>query len=75
MLRPFTIKSELMHFFFLHPFKIKQQEEHPLVALHETADQNTSEGGEFLDDALRMEDMVLTPAESSIAAGSPENLL
>jgi len=56
-----------MNFFFIHPFKIKpvaQQEEHPLVALHETPDQNTSEGGEFLDDALRMEDMALTSADN-----------
>lgn len=51
---------------------MKLQEEHPLVALHETADQNTSEGGEFLDDALRMEDMMPTPAEESIATGGPE---
>jgi len=69
------LKLEVMNFFFLHPFKIKQQDDHPLVALHETPDQNTSEGGEFLDDGLRMEDMVLTPAEISIAAGSPEKLL
>jgi len=57
-----------MNFFFLHPFKIKpvvqQEEEHPLVALHETAAQNSSEGSEYLDDALRMEDMVMTPAEN-----------
>lgn len=64
-----------MKFFFLHPFKVKLQEEHPLVALHETPDQNTSEGGEFIDDALRMEDMVQTPAEDSVVAGSPEKLL
>jgi len=64
-----------MHFFFLHPRKSDQQEEHPLVTLHETRDQNSSEGSEFLDDALRMEDMVLTPIELSIAAGSPEKLL
>ncbi|WP_431215083.1 hypothetical protein ACQ86N_10340 [Puia sp. P3] len=64
-----------MHFSFLYPRKNEQQEEHPLVTLHETADRNTNEGGEFLDDALRMEDMVLTPTELSIAAGSPEKLL
>ena len=63
-----------MHFFFLHPRKSDQQEEHPLVTLHETPDRNSSEGAEFLDDAIRMEDMVLTP-ELSIAAGSPEKLL
>jgi hypothetical protein len=64
-----------MHFSFLHLRKTEQQEEHPLVKLHETPDRNTSEGGEFLDDALRMEDMMLTPIELSIAAGSPEKLL
>jgi len=64
-----------MHFSFLHPRKKEPQEEHPLVPLHEAPDRNTSEGGEFLDDALRMEDMVLTPVELSIAAGSPEKLL
>ncbi|MBS1606974.1 MAG: hypothetical protein JST42_30245 [Bacteroidetes bacterium] len=56
-----------MNFLFIHPFKVKlvaQQEEHPLVALHETQDQNTSEGGEFLDDALRMDDMALASADN-----------
>jgi hypothetical protein len=64
----FTVKSEFMNFFFLHPFKLKpveqQEEEHSLVALHETADQNSSEGGEFLDDALRIEDMATPPADN-----------
>jgi len=63
-----------MHFSFLHPFKLKLEDEPPLVAVH-AAPQNTSEGGEFLDDALRMEDLILTPTEVSVAAGSPMNLL
>ena len=63
-----------MHFSFLHPFKIDLRDEHPLVDLHETP-HNTSEGSEFLDDALRMEDLVWTPTEESVAAGSPLNLL
>jgi hypothetical protein len=63
-----------MHFSFLHPFKLQLEDEHPLVAVH-AVPQNTSEGGEFLDDALRMEDLILTPTEESVAAGSPMNLL
>jgi len=63
-----------MHLNFLHPFKIDLRDEHPTVVVH-AAEQNTSEGGEFLDDALRMEDLVLTPTELSVAAGSPTNLL
>jgi len=63
-----------MHYSFLHPFKLQLEDEHPLVAVH-AAPQNTSEGGEFLDDALRMEDLILTPTEVSVAAGSPMNLL
>lgn len=63
-----------MHFSFLHPFKLQLQDEPPLVAIH-AAPQNISEGGEFLDDALRMEDLIWTPTEESIAAGSPANLL
>ena len=50
---------------FLHPFKIDQREEHPLVAIH-AAPRNTSEGSEFLDDALRMEDLIVTHVEESI---------
>jgi len=63
-----------MHFSFLHPFKLNLQEEHPPVAVH-AMQHDTSEGSEFLDDALYMEDLVLTPPEQSIAAGSPDKLL
>ena len=63
-----------MQFSFLHPFKLRLQEEHPVVAVH-AAQHDTSEGSEFLDDALRMEDVILTPFEECIAAGSPASLL
>jgi hypothetical protein len=63
-----------MRFSFLHPFKLQLQDEYPLVAIH-AASHNTSEGGEFLDDALRMEDLIMTPIEESVAAGSPDSLL
>jgi len=76
--RPILIYSLLnyntMHFSFLHPFKMDLQDEHPLVAIHEAL-HNTSEGSEFLDDALRMEDLTWTPTEESVAAGSPAYLL
>lgn len=65
-----------MLFSFLHPLKLKLQDanEHPLIAIHEPL-RNTNEGSEFLDDALRMEDLILTPTEECIAAGSPYGLL
>ncbi|SKA44261.1 hypothetical protein SAMN04488128_106363 [Chitinophaga eiseniae] len=57
-----------MHFTFLHPFKLKLHDDHSLVPLH-TAPHNTDEGGEFLDDALRMEDLFL-PAGGDAPAGA-----
>jgi hypothetical protein len=64
-----------MNLHFLHPFKLDLREEPPEVEIHQT-EQNTSEGSEFLDDGLRMEDLLLsTPPEQSIAAGSPRYLL
>lgn len=49
-------------------------EDHPLVKLHEPP-QDTSEGGEFLDDAIHMDEVYVVPTEESISAGSPENFL
>lgn len=66
-----------MIFFFLHPAGNNLRvppDEHQLVPLHEPP-HNTSEGGEFLDDALRMDDEPVIYTEESVAAGSPENLL
>ena len=63
-----------MNFSFFHPIKSNPEEEHTLVAIH-ALPRNTSEGGEFLDDAIRMEDLTWTHTEECIAAGSPVNLL
>jgi hypothetical protein len=66
-----------MNFSFLHPQKKKlkdQSVEQLLVSMHPLL-HDLSEGGEFLDDALRMEDLPRAHIEESIAAGSPENLL
>ena len=63
-----------MRFTFLHPFKLKLPDEHTAIIVY-AAQHDASEGGEFLDDALRTEDLALTPAEESIAAGSPANLM
>lgn len=66
-----------MIFFFLHPVAHGPHvpsDEHQLVPLHEHP-HNTNEGGEFLDDSLRMDDQQVVYTEESIAAGSPENLL
>jgi len=57
-----------MHFSFLHPFKLKLHEDHSLVPLH-AMPHDIDEGGEFLDDALRMEDIIL-PADHNTVAGA-----
>jgi len=66
-----------MNFPFFHPHtkKLKDQPvEQLLVSMHPLL-HDLSEGGEFLDDALRMEDLPRAHTEESIAAGSPEDLL
>ena len=66
-----------MHLFFLDPAakNLKgRSDEHMLVPIHEPP-HNTSEGSEFLDDAIRMEDLAFAHTEESIGVGSPENLL
>jgi len=66
-----------MHPFFFHPDTkdVKDPSDEPmLVRLHGTT-YNTSEGGEFLDDAIRMEDLQMIHCEECVAAGSPQNLL
>jgi hypothetical protein len=66
-----------MPLFFLHTItrdQNNQPKEHPLVPIHEPP-HNTNEGSEFLDDAIRMEDLPLVYTEESVAAGSPKNLL
>jgi len=62
--------------FFLHPVAnslVVPSDEHQLVPLHE-GPRNTNEGGEFLDDALRMNEQPIIYTEESIAPGSPQNL-
>ena len=69
-----------MHFSFIHPFKLDLRDGHTRIAavtLHEPL-HDTSEGSEFLDDALRMEDISFAPytnTKESIGAGTAENLL
>ena len=67
--------NSTMHFSFIHPFKLDLRSEEPPTVVVHAHESNTSEGGEFLNDALRMEDLVLTPGEESVAVGSPYNLL
>jgi hypothetical protein len=64
-----------MLFPFSHATKDGFGDDHPLVVTHEPPAQNTSEGGEFLDDALRMEDLPPARTEEIVAAGAPANLL
>jgi hypothetical protein len=66
----------IMNLFFLHPTtkNLKEQpDKHTLV--HSEPTRNTDEGSEFLDDAIRMEDLPLFYSEESVAAESPQNLL
>ena len=49
-------------------------EEHPVVPLHEPP-HDTNEGGEFLDDAIHMDEVPVIQTEENIAPGSPENFL
>jgi hypothetical protein len=76
----FTNKPNVMHFSFIHPFKLHLRGEHAPVTelvLHQLS-HDKSEGSEFLDDALRMEDLSFTPLnnrQENMAAGRPENLL
>jgi len=63
-----------MHFTFLHPFKLQLKDEQPMTVIHEVPDASC-EGGEFLDDAIRMEDLPSGRSEECVAAGSPFDLL
>ncbi|HTE29027.1 MAG TPA: hypothetical protein VK666_01545 [Chryseolinea sp.] len=66
-----------MKLFFLHlPVKGIQDEpdEHAPVTIRE--EYNTSEGGEFLNDAIRMEDQpLIMHTEESIGVGNPKDFL
>ena len=69
-----------MLFSFLLPPKRKLHEKHALIPINELVPihglpHNTSEGSEFLDDAIRMEEMSITRCEECVSAGSPEKLL
>ena len=66
-----------MNLFFLHPAdknRKAQPDKHTHVQPHGPI-HDTSEGSEFLDDAIRMEDLPVIYTEESMAAGSPLNLL
>jgi hypothetical protein len=67
-----------MHFPFSHPHPIEFKDncisEQIFDPVHDP-NAYTTEGSEFLNDAIRMKDQPLQYAEESIAAGSPEGLL
>jgi hypothetical protein len=63
-----------MLFDYLHPFKLNRAkvQEPALVRLHAPA-HDTMEGAEFMDDALRFEDELLTmQTEVSMASEGPQ---
>jgi hypothetical protein len=66
-----------MNLFFLHPRNKDPKDEldkHALIIVHEPP-HDTTEGSEFLDDAIRTEDQPLMYTEISISVGCPEGLL
>jgi len=65
-----------MKLLFLHPADSDlkdQSDKHSVV--HNEPSHNMNEGSEFLDDAIRIEDLSFTHTEESVAAGSPQHLL
>jgi hypothetical protein len=64
------VNKNIMNLFFIHPTK-KQEDEagkHTLVPLH-NQEHDTNEGSEFMDDALRTEDLPPLDAEENITEG------
>lgn len=65
-----------MKFFFFQNTTKKSNDEtgkHELVKIEEH-EHDITQGGEFLDDAIRMKEQPLMFAEESIAPGSAQNL-
>ncbi|NML21302.1 hypothetical protein HHL16_10485 [Pseudoflavitalea sp. G-6-1-2] len=61
-------------FFHLHNDQLESSpDQHPVV--HTEPAHNTSEGSEFLDDAIRMHEQPLMYTEVSVSAGGPVDLL
>jgi hypothetical protein len=67
-----------MIFSFLHHrarnLSAGSTEPHPAIKNHELH-HDTTEGAEFIDDAIHIEDLKVTQAEVSAAAGSPDKQL
>lgn len=59
-----------MNIFFIHPFKIRREPVDKHSPVHRTPIHDTSEGSEFLDDAIYREDVQETP-ESYIEESKP----
>jgi hypothetical protein len=67
------IKANVMNLFFLHlPARHRKPDEHKMVTVYKPP-YFTSEGSEFLDDAIRMKEQPLEYTEKSIASMPPEN--
>ena len=63
------VNKNIMNLFFIHPTK-KQDEadKHTLVLLH-NQEHDTNEGSEFMDDAIRTEDLPPLDTEENITEG------
>lgn len=65
-----------MNFFFIHhPVKkLKDETVKPTLVQIQSNEHNITEGGEFLDDAIRMKDQSLIDLETSIGAINSNDL-
>jgi hypothetical protein len=66
-----------MNIVFFHLGRVKPPpapEEHPVMPLHQPP-HDLIEGSEFLDDAIHMDEVLVTRTEISVSAGSPQDLL
>jgi hypothetical protein len=60
-------------FLYLVGENLKDQSDEHTIAINEPP-YSMNEGGEFLDDAIRMKDMPLSYSDERVAAGNPINL-
>ncbi|WP_081170019.1 hypothetical protein [Niastella populi] len=64
-----------MNLIFIHPFKLKSAQANDHTYVHHRNLHDTSEGSEFLDDAIYREDVQETPVSYTEESGSfnPQN--
>lgn len=66
-----------MNLFFINPRQknLREEPDRPVIIMMQEPAHNTSEGSEFLDDAIRTHDQPPVYTEESIGVGCPDDLL